>query len=302
MHPDCRTAGQGHMRHHECPRCRGRLVTDPSSAETVCASCGMVTGCSYDVPAISDSGGSGHEIAFLHADSSVGCAPVNIPRLRKVDSITRRRDGRAAMQHVLAGMTDRACLPPFVVWDATALVDSAKLHGIVKRYGMKYVAASCMYLASRTSGRVIMPAEIARRENLRMKRINTTTRAIIAECCIPPVSARDVVESIMLRACNTLGLKSRYVLAHARSNLGILEDSNELSGKRPSVLAGLLIWLASRGGGNISSSNGGGSSSSRRTTLRDISRATGATDGGIRSMGAELKRRHIECRCEEGLP
>ncbi len=168
-------------------------------------------------------------------------------RRQKIDQRSKTRDSRlrnlsVAMQYI----RDRGDLPPQIEQEAASLYRSSVERGLITGRSIRGVAAACVYIAARQARIPRRIEEIAEAfdmvSEVEVKELKRTIRLVARNLGTNHITGPD---EYFEKFHSDLGLPPQ-VLGDARDIWWKIKDDLEWQGKKPSGIAGVILYWASQ--------------------------------------------------------
>lgn len=168
-------------------------------------------------------------------------------RRQKIDQRSKTRDSRlrnlsVAMQYI----RDRGDLPPQIEQEAASLYRSSVERGLITGRSIRGVAAACVYIAARQARIPRRIEEIAESfdmvSEVEVKELKRTIRLVARNLGTNHITGPD---EYFEKFHSDLGLPPQ-VLGDARDIWWKIKDDLEWQGKKPSGIAGVILYWASQ--------------------------------------------------------
>jgi len=168
-------------------------------------------------------------------------------RRQRIDQRSKTRDSRSrnisnAMQYI----RDRGDLPPQIEQEAASLYRHSVGRGLVTGRSIRGVSAACVYIAAREAKIPRKIEDVAKSfdmtSDVEMKELKRTIRLVARNLGTHHITGPD---EYFEKFHSDLGLPPS-VLGEARSLWDIVKDDLSWQGKKPSGIAGVILYWASQ--------------------------------------------------------
>ena len=289
----------------KCKRCsKGPLVTDSSSGEVICASCGLVIfermesgGPEHrnflDGSADNSRTGDGTSLRRHDRGLSTIINPLNKDSTGKQlsssmkSTINRLRlwDGRTQVQKTteknfrqafsdLSRLQDKLGLPDAIIEKTAYIYRKAIEKNLVRGRSISALLAASLYAACRDAETPRTIMDVCNASNIRRKEVTKCYRLLIQELNlkIPIMSATQCVS----RIGNNLGI-SEKTKRYAVKIINEYQQSGDIAGKSPTGIAATAIYLAC-------------TKMNEKFSQKEVADAANITEVTIRNRSNSIKR------------
>ena len=199
-------------------------------------------------------------------------------RRQRIDQRSKTRDSRSrnlsvAMQFI----RDRGELPPQIEQEAASLYRHSVERGLVTGRSIRGVTAACVYIAAREAKIPRKIEEIGSAfdmiSDIEVKELKRTIRLVARNLGTHHITGPD---EYFEKFHSDLGLPA-YVLGEARETWGGVKDNLSWQGKKPSGIAGVILYYASQ-------------NSTSPRTQSEVCAVSGISEVTLRGLLKVLKR------------